>query len=82
MYTESLWRKVDRRLGPYFERSGPYLYPRAEGDGYEGLFRAALDGGALISPDPERPSIIPGDFDDGELAALAAALAAASGKLA
>jgi hypothetical protein len=29
----------------------------------------------LLPPDPELPSIIPGDFDDGELAALARALA-------
>jgi hypothetical protein len=81
-YSESLWKKADRRLRPYFERSGPYLYPRVGDEGYEGFFRAALGAGALVSPDPERPSIIPGDFDDGELAALAAALATAFGELA
>jgi hypothetical protein len=74
-YNESLWRKVDRRLKPYFERSGPYLYPRVAAERYEDFFRAALGSGVLLSPDIERPSIVPGDFDDGELAALAAALA-------
>jgi hypothetical protein len=81
-YDESLWKKVDRRLGAFFERRGPYLYPRIGNDGYEVFFRAALAAGALISPDPERPSLIPGDFDDGELAALAVALATALGELA
>jgi hypothetical protein len=78
-YNEGLWRKVDRRLKPFFERSGPYLYARAKSEDYEALFTAALGAGVLISPDPERPSIIPGDFDDGELAALAVALATAIG---
>jgi hypothetical protein len=75
-YCEDLWRKSDRRLGPAFERFGPYLYPRSGTEGYGALFEAALSAGALLSPDPELPSIVPGDFDDGELAALAAALAA------
>ena len=81
-YSEALWKKVDRRLGPYFERRGPYLFPRVgepERPGslpadYDRLFDAALGAGVLLSPDPERPSIIPGDFDDGELARLAKAL--------
>ncbi len=76
-YKESLWRRVDRRLGPFFARSGPYLYTRSGAEAYERLFAAALSAGALLSPDPELPSIIPGDFDDGELAKLAAALAVA-----
>jgi hypothetical protein len=73
-YAESLWKRVDRRLKAHFERSGPYLYARIGNAGYEELFRAALGAGVLISPDPELPSLIPGDFDDGELAQLAAAL--------
>jgi hypothetical protein len=72
-YDEALWKRTDRRLGPFFDRSGPYLYSRAAAD-YEAFFAAALGAGVLLSPDPERPSIVPGDFDDGELAALAAAL--------
>lgn len=82
-YDEKLWEKTDRRLGKYFERRGPYLYLRGAGaaggavweGGYEAAFDAALKAGVLLSPDPELPSIVPGDFDDGELAALAAALA-------
>jgi hypothetical protein len=78
-YDESLWRRVDRRLAPYFERRGPYLFARAQfassESGYDRLFRTALGAGVLLSPDPSQPSIVPGDFDDGELARMAAALA-------
>ena len=79
-YTETLWKKTDRRFGPYFERSGPYLRPRAaltagEG-GYDRLFAAALGAGILLSPDPAQPSMVPGEFDDGELHKLAKALVA------
>lgn len=74
-YAESLWKRVDRRLAPYFERSGPYLYPLVGEAAYGPFFEAALGAGVLLSPCYERPSTIPGDFDDGELAALAAALA-------
>jgi len=75
-YDEALWRKADRRLAPFFRRRGPYLYPRAAEPDYEAVFSAALGAGILLSPAFEIPSIIPGDFDDGELAALAAALRA------
>jgi len=73
-YDESLWTRFDKRLGTWFERSGPYLYPRATPAGYEAFFLAALEGGALLSPHPDAPSIIPPDFDDGELAKLAKSL--------
>jgi hypothetical protein len=75
IYDESLWRKSDKRLKPFFERRGPYLYPRASEKGYGAVFEAALGAGVLLSPAREQPSIVPGDFDDGELAALAGALA-------
>jgi hypothetical protein len=80
-YDEGLWKRVDRRLKDFFDRSGPYLYPRVGNDAYDAFFTAALGAGVLVSPDPELPAIIPGDFDDGELAALAVALAAAFGEL-
>jgi hypothetical protein len=73
-YNESLWKRADRRLGPHFERKGPYLFPLCEEGEYGAFFAAALAGGALISPRYEEPSIIPGDFDDGELKKLAETL--------
>lgn len=73
-YGEALWARFDRRMGAWFDRSGPYLFPKAIPAGYEAFFRAALEGGALLSPLPDAPSVIPPDFDDGELAKLAKSL--------
>jgi len=70
-YGEELWKRSDRRLGPYFERRGPYLYPRHPASGHGDFFRRALASGLLVSPLHGHPSILPPDFDDGELAALA-----------
>jgi len=74
-YGEQLWRRADRRLGPLFERKGPYLYPRCAEADYGVFFRRALEAGLLISPRFDLPSILPADFDDGELAALSKASA-------
>ncbi len=70
-YTEAHWRKADRRLSPILERRGPWLYPRCAPSDYPELFRRALAAGVLLSPCHDLPSLIPGDFDDGELAPLA-----------
>lgn len=73
-YAEPLWQKFDRRLGAFFERSGPYLFATVEPSRYEGFFKAALAGGALIAPRHDGVSIVPPDFDDGELLMLASSL--------
>ena len=78
-YGEELWKRFDRRMEPYFRRFGPYLLPRIEADKYADFFRAALEGGALVSPQYVMPSMVPPEFDDGELRKLAAALAARLG---
>jgi hypothetical protein len=69
--SEEAWRKSDRRLAPLFERTGPYLYPRCAQDAYPAFFAAALAKGVLLSPFWELPSLLPAEFDDGELKALA-----------
>ena len=69
-YGESLWARFDKRLGTWFERSGPYLFPRATPAGYEAFFRGALVGGAQLSPLPDPPPVIPPGFSDRELAEL------------
>ncbi len=76
-YGEERWRLVDARLGGWFERRGPYLFARVAAPDYTTFFEAALSGGALVSPRPDAPSIIPPDWDDGELVRLARALRAA-----
>jgi hypothetical protein len=77
-YGEESWARFDRRLGAFFERSGPYLIARIGPDRHEEFFEAALEGGALVSPRFGAPSVVPADFDDGELVKLARSL----GKLA
>ncbi|PKL09727.1 MAG: hypothetical protein CVV51_02285 [Spirochaetae bacterium HGW-Spirochaetae-7] len=78
-YGEALWSRFDRRLAEFFDRCGPYLSPKPFPGGLEAFFKAALEGGALVSPRPDAPSVIPPDFDDGELAKLAKALAKGAG---
>jgi Glutamate-1-semialdehyde aminotransferase len=73
-YNEELWRKADRRLKAHFERKGPYLFPRCAAAEYGAAFASALSGGVLLSPRYEEPSLIPGDFDDGEIKRLVEAL--------
>lgn len=73
-YAEPLWNSFERRLGTFFKRTGPYLFAITEPGDYEAFFMAALAGGALISPRPDAPSIVPPSFDDGELQRLARAL--------
>lgn len=76
-YGEERWRLFDARLDAWFERRGPYLFARVAAADYTAFFKAALAGGVLLSPRPDAPSIIPPDWDDGELVRLARALRAA-----
>jgi len=72
-FSEEIWKSTDRYTADLFDRSGPLLYPRghcAEPLCYAELFRSALAAGILLSPSPERPSIIPGEFSPGELKKL------------
>jgi len=75
-YTEDLWKRVDRRLSPFFQRRGPYLYARCPRPDWETFRVRALAGGCVLSPEWDLPSIVPGEFDDGELKKLAEALKA------
>ena len=68
---ESHWKRIDRRVRHLFDRRGPWLFPKAGVTDWERIFDAALERGLLLSPDPALPSIIPGDFDDGEVARFA-----------
>jgi len=73
-YGEETWARFDKRLGAFFARTGPYLFARVDAGSYDGFFRAALEGGAIVSPRFDAPSVIPPDFDDGELVKLLRAL--------
>ncbi|HUW70900.1 MAG TPA: hypothetical protein VMX33_11775 [bacterium] len=73
-YGEEMWRSFGARLDEWFERRGPYLFARVAEPDYTDFFKTALAGGALLSPRPDAPSIVPPDWDDGELVRLARAL--------
>lgn len=69
-YNEEHWKRMDRRLSGLFERRGPRLYPRCAEADYPAMFEAALAEGVLLSPSWDLPSMVPGEFDDGELKGL------------
>ncbi len=64
---------------PGFECAGPYLALEAVED-YDSVFDCFLRSGVLISPDPEVPSIVPGEMSDGERACLETTARAAVGQ--
>lgn len=67
---EKHWRRADRRIAGLFRRAGPWLIPAYPEERHASIFRACLERGLLISPDYALPSLLPGDFDDGELKPL------------
>jgi len=46
---------------------GPYLRPTFDRDDYPREFRRCLERGVLLNPDPNAPSILPGEASAGEL---------------
>ncbi|MCX7023068.1 MAG: hypothetical protein NT080_00430 [Spirochaetes bacterium] len=74
-YDETFWKRTDRRLSSAFERRGPYLYARCAQSLWPAFRTAALEAVCVLTPEWDMPSIVPYEFDDGELKNLAAALA-------
>jgi hypothetical protein len=65
---EAGWSRYDKYLSPYFERSGPYLYPKMSEPDYPAFVTRCLAAHLVISPHYGVPSIIPwganpGDFN-------------------
>jgi len=73
-YSEEYWARSDRRLSPFFERRGPYLYAKCPESQWPSFRAKALNAGCVLSPEWDLPSIVPGDFDDGELKKMTQAL--------
>lgn len=73
-YTERWWARADKRLSRCFERRGPYLYALCSKAEWPAFRARALAVGCVLTPDWELPSIVPGDFDDGEVKKLSEAL--------
>ena len=63
--TEKDWFIYDPVLTKYWERKGPYLYPKITENKYEEFVEHCLECGIIINPDYNEPSIIPFGADKG-----------------
>ena len=63
-YDTSVWPRFDCSA---FKRVGPYLRPACAESDYRAIYHDFLDHGIMLAPDFEIPSIIPGEFDAGEI---------------
>jgi hypothetical protein len=67
---QAAWELFDSQSpAGLFTRNGPYLAP-VDAAKYPETFAKFLAAGVLLSPDPEIPSIVPGNFERGELSFL------------
>ncbi len=66
-YGESAWARADPFVGARFERRGPWLFPRLSGTEYAAFARSCLEAGIIVNPDPAEPSLLPGEWTEGEL---------------
>lgn len=62
---EKDWFIYDKVVTRYWERKGPYLYPKIPEERYEEFINHCLDCELVISPDYHTPSIIPFGADKG-----------------
>ena len=62
---EKDWFIYDTILTKYWERQGPYLFPKIPQENYKAFVLHCLDCGILISPDYNNPSIVPFGADKG-----------------
>ena len=67
---ESDWFVYDKILSAYFERKGPYLYPKIPKEMYAAAFIHFLDSEIVMSPDFSIPSIVPFGADIGVFSKL------------
>jgi len=66
-YNEDLWKKFPL---PFWKRKGPYLLPAFREDKYKDIFTRCLKNRVLVSPYFSIPSIVPGEWSDGEIGFL------------
>jgi hypothetical protein len=63
---EAGWARYDKYLSPFWERRGPYLYPKMSEDDYPAFVTRCLEAHLVISPHYGVPSIIPWGADPGD----------------
>ncbi|MDR3284287.1 MAG: hypothetical protein LBS97_03800 [Treponema sp.] len=64
------WKRYDQGLKNYWERHGPYLFPKIPRESYGDFASRCLDAGLVISPDFDIPSIIPWGAQEGDFSRL------------
>ena len=67
---EKHWFIYDKILTKYWERKGPYLFPKVAKEKYSDFMLHCLNLGIVISPDYAVPSIVPFGADTGVFTAL------------
>ena len=67
---EKDWFLYDSVLSKYWERKGPYLFPKVPQEKYKDFALHCLDCGIFISPEYNTPSIVPFGADKGVFSKL------------
>lgn len=67
---EKHWFIYDQIISKYWERRGPYLFPKVPDSEYEAFVLHCLDCHLVISPDYNQPSIVPFGADKGNFTML------------
>lgn len=63
--SEKNWFLYDKILSKYWERKGPYLFPKISKENYRAFVLHCLDCGLVVNPDFSNPSIVPFGADKG-----------------
>lgn len=63
--SEKDWFLYDKILSKYWERKGPYLFPKISKENYRAFVLHCLDCGLVVNPDFSNPSIVPFGADKG-----------------
>ena len=68
--SEKDWFLYDNLISAYWERKGPYLFPKVLEEQYKSFVLHCLDCALVISPDYNTPSIVPFGADRGVFSKL------------
>ncbi len=68
--TEKDWFIYDKIITKYWQRKGPYLFPKVPEEKYNDFILHCLDCNLVISPDYQTPSIVPFKADLGNFSKL------------
>jgi hypothetical protein len=67
---EASWSVYDDIVLRFWDRKGPYLFPKMSRENYGEFSGLCLDAGLVISPDYDIPSVVPWQANKGDFSAL------------